>query len=272
VSVELTILGSGSSGNAAFLESGDTKILIDAGLSGKQIRERLLKIRRSPEDLTAILISHEHTDHIQGLAIIAARLGIPVYATKNTCQYIRDYFPDEKFDFRVFQSGASIEIEDFGIDVFAVPHDGLDPVGFAIHTNDGKIGYVTDIGCVTRLVVERVRSSHILVIEANHDVQMLQNDPYRPWSLKQRILSRHGHLSNESAAELVEQAVSAELQYLTLAHLSRECNKPDIALNVMKKKLKEIGISSISVACASQTQIASTVKLKNGAVITGNGI
>ncbi len=272
MSVELTILGSGSSGNAAYLECGCAKILIDAGLSGRQIRERLLQIRRSPENLTAILISHEHTDHIQGLAIIAAKLGIPVYATKQTCNYIRERFPNEKFDFRVFQSDASFEIGEFGIEVFNVPHDGLDPVGFAIHTGDGKIGFVTDIGCVTRLVVERIRASHILVVEANHDVQMLNNDPRRPWSLKQRILSRHGHLSNESAAELVEQAMSSELQHLMLAHLSQDCNRPEIALKVVKNRLQQIGATTVNVAYAFQNRVAPTIKLNNGSVISGNGV
>lgn len=271
MSVELTILGSGSGGNAAYIECGETRILVDAGLSGRQIRERLLKINRTPEMLTAILVSHEHTDHIQGLGMIGGKLGIPIYVNRHTSEFIKESFED-KFDFRIFQLGASFEIGDIGVDVFSVPHDALDPVGFAFHSNDGKIGYVTDLGCVTALVVERLRSSHILVVEANHDVEMLQNDPRRPWSLKQRILSRHGHLSNESAAELVQKAIGSELQHLTLAHLSQDCNKPELAMKVVKNKLQEIGATSVNVSHAFQNKPAPTIRLENGSVIMlGNG-
>lgn len=267
---KLTILGSGSSGNAAFLECGKTAILIDAGLSGRQIRERLKQIGKSIENLSGIIISHEHHDHIKGLAIVAARNDIPVYTNRYTSQAICDFHKDEKFDFRIFHTGSDFNIGDIGIHVFPVPHDGIDPVGFTFETNEGKIGFITDLGHVTKLVVERVRSVNVLVVESNHDVQMLQENPHRPWSLKQRILGKHGHLSNESAAELVEQVVDVQLQHLILAHMSQECNKPDLALRVMRKKLDEVGAHHIQVQHAFQDRLARTVVLKNRIVLKDN--
>lgn len=264
--VELTILGSGSSGNAAYLECGKTRILIDAGLSGKQIRERLLKINKSPEMLTGIVISHEHSDHIGGLAIIAARLGIPVYSNRLTSECILENF-DEKFCFKIFQNGESFEIGDIEVEVFSVPHDAVDPIGFTFITNSGKIGYVTDVGYVTKLTAERCRSAQILVVEANHDLEMLQNDARRPWSLKQRIMSKHGHLSNESAAELIEQTITENLQHITLAHLSQDCNRPELAVKVINKRLQTIGATRVTVMAAHQDRPASTIKLENGKVV-----
>ncbi|MCX7872471.1 MAG: MBL fold metallo-hydrolase [Verrucomicrobiae bacterium] len=264
---KLTILGSGSGGNAAFLECGETAILIDAGLSGKQIRERLGQIGKSVENLSGIIISHEHTDHINGLAMVAARFDIPVYTNRLTSQAICEYFEDEKFDFRIFQTGNAFEIGNICVEVFPVPHDSIDPVGFTFETNEGKIGFVTDLGHVTKLVVERVRSAHVLVVESNHDVKMLQENPNRPWSLKQRILGRHGHLSNESAAELVQQVVNAELQHLILAHLSEECNRPELALKVMKQKLVQLGACHVDFQSAFQDKLSKTVFLKNRTVL-----
>lgn len=260
MSVQLTILGSGSAGNSAFLECGKTRILIDAGLSGRQIRLRLGEINRVPETLNGILITHEHTDHIQGLAMIAAKLGIPVYANRDTANFIRSQF-EEKFDLKIFQTGSYFEVDDIGVEVFTLPHDALDPVGFAFHTQSGKIGFVTDLGHITGLVVERLRASKILVVEANHDVEMLKNDPFRPWHLKQRIMSKHGHLSNESAAELITRTISDELKHLMLAHLSRDCNKPELALRAVKHRLDELGANHISVHHAHQDKVAQTIFL-----------
>ncbi len=264
--VKLTILGSGSGGNATYLECGKTRILIDAGLSGRQIRERLLKINRSPETLTGIIISHEHTDHIDGLAVIAAKLGIPVYTNRLTREGILEKF-DKKFCFKIFQNGESFEIGDIEVEVFSVPHDAVDPTGFTFITNSGKIGFATDIGCVTALTAERFRSAQVLVVEANHDVEMLQNDPCRPWSLKQRIMGKHGHLSNESAAELIERTITENLQHITLAHLSQDCNRPELALKVINKRLQTIGATQITVSAASQDRPAPTIRLENGKVI-----
>ena len=193
--VHLTILGSGSGGNCAYLETAQTRLLIDAGFSGRQIRNRLAGIARAPETLDGVLITHEHSDHISGLVGLAAKLRLPIYCNRLTKEAIEAQLHIQ-INARLFSTGASFEIGDVTVDTFSVPHDAYDPVGFLLRTEAGNIGFLTDLGHATKLVVERVRAAHVLLLEANHDLKMLQEDPRRPWSLKQRILSRHGHLSN----------------------------------------------------------------------------
>jgi phosphoribosyl 1,2-cyclic phosphodiesterase len=192
VSVQFTILGSGSSGNCAYLETAETRILIDAGLSGRQIRQRLASIGRAPETLGGILVTHEHTDHTQGLAIIASKLRIPLFCNRAT-QEALETNPSAPIDCRLFQTGATFEVGDIVVETFTVPHDAQDPVGYLLRTPHGNLGFITDLGHITKLVIDRMRHAHALVLETNHDVKMLQDDARRPWSLKQRILSRHGH-------------------------------------------------------------------------------
>jgi phosphoribosyl 1,2-cyclic phosphodiesterase len=280
VSVQFTILGSGSSGNCAYLETGDARILVDAGFSPLQIRKRLASIGRTPENLSAILITHEHSDHISGLFGLADKLHIPIFCNRGTqdgtvwafkTKWLRKKStadgPDAaellkaRMDWRLFETGASFEIGDVGIETFSIPHDAQDPVGFILNTTAGKIGFVTDLGHVTKLVLERIRTANVLVLESNHDIKMLQDCPHRPWSLKQRILGRHGHLSNAAAAEAVAQIMSANLKQLYLAHLSRECNKPELARNIMAEQLHQIGATHVELQVAAQNQPGATLKL-----------
>ncbi len=251
MAAKLTILGSGSGGNCAYLETDETRLLIDAGFSGRQIRQRLASIERTPETLHGILITHEHTDHIQGLAAIAARLNLPLYCNRLTKEAIESQL-QTKFNCRLFSTGSSFEIGDVSVDAFSVPHDAQDPVGFLIRTAEGNIGFLTDLGHATKLVVERVRAAHVLVLETNHDVKLLQDDTRRPWSLKQRILSRHGHLSNDAAAEVAEQIVSDDLRQLYLGHLSRDCNRPQLARNAINERLQKIGARHVTVEVTAQ--------------------
>jgi phosphoribosyl 1,2-cyclic phosphodiesterase len=260
VPARLTILASGSSGNCAYLETDDTRLLIDAGLSARQIRQRLLGIGRTPENLSGILITHEHTDHTQGLGVLAAKLQIPVYCNRLTKEAIELQF-DGRFEFRLFTTGASFEVGDVGVDTFSVPHDAYDPVGFLLRTASGNIGFLTDLGHATRLVVERVRPSHALVLEANHDVKMLQDDTRRPWATKQRILSRHGHLSNEAAAQVAEQIVSADLRHLYLGHLSSDCNRPELAQRVVGTTLARMGANHVHVQATAPDVPCATLTL-----------
>jgi phosphoribosyl 1,2-cyclic phosphodiesterase len=260
VSVHFTILGSGSGGNCAYLETPESRILIDAGFSLRQIRQRLSAIGRTPENLSAILITHEHSDHVQGLGLLGEKLKIPVYCNRLTADSIR-YQMDRTMDFRLFATGASFELGDVGVETFSVPHDAQDPVGFMLRTSAGNIGFLTDLGHATRLVLERVRPANVLVLEANHDVRLLQDCPHRPWSLKQRILSRHGHLSNEAAADAAEQIMSAELRHLYLGHLSRECNRPELALKAVSERLQRIGADHVHVQVSSQAIVSPTLSL-----------
>jgi phosphoribosyl 1,2-cyclic phosphodiesterase len=261
VPVELTILGSGSSGNCAHLEAGQTRLLIDAGLSGRQIRQRLLSIGRSPEGLSGILITHEHSDHIQGLTTLAARLRVPVFCNRSTQEAIVGSL-QVQCDFRLFDTGSAFDLGETVVETFSVPHDAQDPVGFLIRTREGNIGFVTDLGHATKLVLQRARASNVLVFEANHDVEMLQNDPNRPWSLKQRILSRHGHLSNVAAAEALQEIASADLRQVFLAHLSRDCNRPHLALEVVEEHLARVGATHLRVEITDQVKPNQPLRLQ----------
>jgi len=260
VPVSFTILGSGSSGNCAYLETDDVRILIDAGFSGRQIRQRLASIGRSPETLTGILLTHEHTDHTQGLGMIAAKLNIPVYCNRDTRDAVERLFK-ERFVFRLFETRTSFEIGNVQIDTFSVPHDACDPVGFLLRTGDGSIGFLTDLGHATKEVIDRVRPSNVLVLETNYDLKMLQDDTRRPWSIKQRILSRHGHLSNTAAADVLEQVASDALQQVYCGHLSRDCNTPELAAEVVSAKLDGLGARGINVESTSQAEPSPTFEL-----------
>jgi phosphoribosyl 1,2-cyclic phosphodiesterase len=260
VAVKLTILGSGSGGNCAYVETDEARILVDAGFSPRQIRQRLATISRVPENLSAILVTHEHSDHIQGLTGIAQKLNIPVYCNRATREAF-EFQLQTKFHCNLFETGASFEIADVRVDTFTIPHDAQDPVGFLLHTAAANIGFVTDLGHTTKLVIERTRAANVLVLESNHDVKMLQDCPRRSWSLKQRILGRHGHLSNEAAAEAVAQIMSADLRHLYLAHLSRECNRPELAHDVMAEQLHHIGATHVKLQLAAQDVPCATLSL-----------
>jgi len=260
VAVKLTILGSGSGGNCAYVETGEARILVDAGFSPRQIRQRLAGIGRAPENLTAILITHEHNDHTYGLPGIAKKLNIPVYCNRAT-QEAFEFQLQTQFNCHRFETGASFEIADVQVDTFTIPHDAQDPVGFLLHTAAGNIGFVTDLGHMTKLVIERTHTANVLVLESNHDVKMLQECPHRSWSLKQRILGRHGHLSTVAAAEAAANIMSAELKHLYLAHLSRECNTPALAEHVMAEQLHHIGAKHVRLQIAAQDVPCATLEI-----------
>lgn len=258
--VQLTILGSGSSGNCAYLETDETRLLIDAGFSPRQIRQRLATIGRAPENLHGILVTHEHSDHITGLAGIAAKLGIPIYCNRATKDEIERYH-QMPFDVRLFTTGSTFEVGEVVVDTFAIPHDAQDPVGFLIRTSAGNVGFATDLGHFTRLVGERVRHANVLVLETNHDVKLLHDCPRRPWSLKQRILGRHGHLSNEAAADALEIIMSDTLRHLYLGHLSRECNRPELALGALRERAERIGAKHCRLELTAQAAPCPTLQL-----------
>ncbi|MCX8157479.1 MAG: MBL fold metallo-hydrolase, partial [Verrucomicrobiae bacterium] len=216
VGAAITILGSGSAGNCALLETPRVCLLIDAGLSGKQIALRLASIGRTLDDVDAVLLTHEHHDHAQGLPVLCRRHRIPVFANRLTIEVLQEdmgHVPMAGL-WKVFQTGQAFELGDVIVETFPVPHDAQDPVGFLLRHENLNVGVLADLGHVTRLIVERLKRAHILLLETNHDVRMLQEDPRRPWSLKQRILSRFGHLSNEAAAEAATQIVHDDLRHI----------------------------------------------------------
>jgi phosphoribosyl 1,2-cyclic phosphodiesterase len=242
------------------LETPQARLLIDAGLTGRQIRQRLATLSRAPETLDGILITHEHSDHISGLLGLASKLDIPVYCNRLTKEAIEAQLRIQ-INARVFSTGSSFEIGDVSVETFCVPHDSYDPVGFLVRTAFGHIGILTDLGHATKLAIERIRTANVLLLETNHDVKMLQDDPRRPWSLKQRILSRHGHLSNDGAADVVEQIISSNLTHLYLGHLSRDCNRPELAQRVIGERLAKIGGTHVEVKSADPDVPTPTLSL-----------
>lgn len=247
----ITILGSGSAGNCAFIETPRLRLLIDAGFSGKQIALRLASIGRKLEEVNAVLLTHEHNDHTQGLPVLCKRYEIPVYANRLTAEAVQEEMPELK-QWRVFQTGHAFELGDLQVESFTVPHDAHDPVGFLLRHECGNVGVLTDLGHCTRLVVERVKSANVLMLETNHDMRLLQDDTVRPWSVKQRILSRFGHLSNDAAAEAAAQIAHDGLRHVFLGHLSRDCNRPELAHRAVTAALHKVGARHVHVHTTSQ--------------------
>lgn len=260
MAAHLTILGSGSAGNCAYLETAETRLLIDAGFSARQTRKRLAGIGKGPEGLSGILITHEHSDHVNGLAALCSQINVPIYCNRLTKEAI-EFQLKSRFDCRIFSTGSSFEIGDVVVDTFSIPHDASDPVGFLLRTPGGNIGFLTDLGHATKLALERVRAANVLVLETNHDLKMLQ-DSSRPWSLKQRIAGRHGHLSNTDAADAAQAIMSAELHHLYLGHISRECNRPELARRVIQERLQSIGATHVTAELTAQNTPCPTLHLK----------
>lgn len=231
--VEITVLGSGSSGNATLIRSADTAILVDAGFSCKQLVERMADgAKFDAGRLDGILVSHEHIDHIRGLRVLTKRLGAPVYSAAAT-HATREVQEQEIKRPERITSGESFSIGAMTISPFTIPHDAADPLGFIIEVEGLRIGHVTDIGYPTELARHLLRGCHVIVLETNHDRDMLLNGPY-PWHLKQRIMSRTGHMSNPDAGELLAEVVHSDLVAVVLAHLSRENNTPDKARGALE--------------------------------------
>jgi len=229
------ILASGSKGNAILVADQQTKVLFDAGLSGIEIERRCKSKGFHPDQLDAIVVSHEHSDHIQGVGVLARRFGLPVHISKKTNQSAGSML-GKIVDIRHFECGTPFAVNTWTISPFSISHDAEDPAGFTIHNNGMKIGIATDLGVVTAMVRERLKSCQILILEANHDPEMLKNGPY-PWPLKQRIQSRTGHLSNEASRELVTALKHNDLQHVVLAHLSETNNTPEKALQEVRLAL-----------------------------------
>lgn len=235
-------LASGSSGNCHLLVSGGESLLIDAGLSGKQIQQRMTDINADPAALTGILISHEHGDHIQGAGILSRRFNIPIFANEGTWTAMEHKVGkiDPKHQ-RIFDSTKPFAIGALGVTPYQLSHDAADPVGFVLETGKLKIGIATDLGCLPADFQDLMRHADLVVMESNHDVNMLQVGKY-PYPLKRRILSDQGHLSNESAANAIVQLVKHNVKSVLLAHLSRENNFPELAMSTVTGVLSENGI------------------------------
>lgn len=260
MSVQFTVLGSGSSGNCTYVETPSTKILVDAGFSGRQIAHRLASIGRKIEEINAIILTHEHTDHTAGLSVLCNRSQVPLYCNRLTAEAIQPGLPDFQ-NWKLFATGDSFAIGDLMIASFTVPHDAYDPVGFLLVHEAVKIGFLTDLGHCTKMVIERMREANVLLLETNHDLKLLQNDTRRPWSVKQRIGSRHGHLSNIAAARAACDIASERLQHVYLAHMSQDCNRPELAHKTVRTALDELGAKHVTTHITSQDSPCPTLSI-----------
>lgn len=234
-------LASGSSGNSLFIQTESSKILVDAGISLRQLKARLKRLDVDLSELDAVIISHEHSDH----AMSIPKIENPTYVASATI----DLWKDKVKNLYEFSTGSSFSIKDVLITSFSVPHDALDPVGFTIETDHRKLGIVTDIGTATSLVKERLKGSNILIIEFNHDEHILRESHY-PWEIKQRIMGRLGHLSNAQAADLFGGLLHDDLSYLLLAHLSETNNRYDVALRAASSVIEKSGADHVGISIA----------------------
>jgi len=323
-----TVLASGSKGNSTVLSTGKTRILIDCGLSCRELYRRMRLVGEDPEKLDAILITHEHQDHVGGVAVTARKLGIPVYFTEGTHRAWMNWIsprrqmtytqwmeecrkqaaerqaemstsevePDET-DFageigaseveptetveaapapvastkapakdpawlpavEYFQAGQPFEIGDIAVSPFTTPHDAADPVGFVFRTEGVRIGYATDLGYIAPNVKAQLQGLNLLLLESNHDTEMLRDGPY-PWAVKQRVLSRVGHLSNEATASYLEEEYDGQAAHVILAHLSESNNLPDLARMAAERALSShSGFLTNQLFLAKQTEPLSSI-------------
>ena len=227
-------MASGSSGNATFIASARTRLLVDVGLARREIESRLAAIGEDPEKLDAVLITHEHNDHVSGLLRWVRRFGTPVFMTHLAASAID--WQGTRPRLETFQSGGGLRIGDMDIQSFTIPHDAIDPVGFRFRVEGVTLGLVTDLGYIPESIKHHLRGSDLLVLESNHDLEMLRVGPY-PWAVKQRVMSRNGHLSNDSVGDYIRNELDAGVETLILSHLSENNNHPELARLVARQAL-----------------------------------
>jgi phosphoribosyl 1,2-cyclic phosphodiesterase len=282
MAVTVSVLASGSRGNCALIATSSTRVLVDAGLSGRETFKRLRALGERVEEISAILITHEHSDHVAGLYRLAIKLNVPVFITAPTHQawkraardamrsgtasgqrsLIKDQGVAPELPKREhFSAGRGFCIGDIEVMPFTIPHDAIDPVGFTFRAEGVKIGVATDLGYMPVSVRNHLRGCTVLVMESNHDVEMLRSGPY-PWSVKQRVMSRVGHLSNDALAEFFSGDYDGGAEYLVLAHLSEQNNHPEIARAAAEHALgARQGLWHNRVLLAAQTEALEPIRL-----------
>jgi phosphoribosyl 1,2-cyclic phosphodiesterase len=266
--VSLTVLSSGSKGNSSVVVSTQTRLLVDCGLSCRELCRRMMMNGMAPESIDAILITHEHSDHVGGLYVMAKKFNLPVYISAPTHAAWRRYYKDsagnkvsaERVEF--FEPGRGFIVGDIEVMPFTIPHDAADPVGFTFKTEGIKVGIATDLGYMPASVKDHIKGCDALMIESNHDLEMLRQGPY-PWSVKQRVLSRVGHLSNTALADFFTNDYDGGAAFLILAHLSEQNNHPEIARKVAESALGDRNslFQMSQVMLATQTEVLQTVTL-----------
>ena len=251
--MRFAVLGSGSRGNSSVVECGGVRLMIDAGLSAKQLNLRLGLLGMDPASLDGILLTHEHGDHVRGLRIFLKQHPLPVFATGQTAKVVREA-GIEGATWKTFETAQTFTIRDVVVRSFTIQHDAVDPVGFVIGHAARRFGFVSDAGHVTRSMTECLRDLNALFVEANYDDQLLQADTKRPWPIKQRISSQHGHLSNDQVTGLIRDISHAQLERVVLGHLSSDCNTPDLILGCLRQCLADLGHGHVNLHCACQNE------------------
>ncbi len=239
MTMRFSVLASGSTGNAFYIETNQTKLLVDAGLSGKQLDKLFHQVGANASELDGILVTHEHSDHIKGLGIIARKYDLPIYANQKTWQAMEKNLgklqDGQKFHFEAnhVQTFGDIDVESF-----SVSHDAIDPMFFAFHHNNKKVALVTDLGYVSERIKKTVEGANAFIFEANHDVSMLQMGGY-PWNVKRRILGDYGHVSNEDCGLALSEVITDQTERVYLAHLSKDNNMKELARMSVDQVLQE---------------------------------
>jgi phosphoribosyl 1,2-cyclic phosphodiesterase len=240
--VSISVLASGSRGNSAIVASSRAKILVDAGISCRETVQRMRATGDDPRTLSAILITHEHSDHIYGLAVLARKFHVPVFMTEATHQAWARALRDDAGEFpqlarlEIFSASRCFQVGDVEVSPFTIPHDAADPVGLTFRAEGIKVGIATDLGYMPPNVCDRLRGCDVLVVESNHDLEMLRVGPY-PWSVKQRVGSPTGHLSNDKLAKFFSTEYDGTASYIVLAHISEHNNHPELARGTAEKAL-----------------------------------
>jgi phosphoribosyl 1,2-cyclic phosphodiesterase len=236
-------LYSGSSGNSMFIASDKARILIDAGLPGKKIDMALQEINQEPKDLNGIFITHEHSDHIKGIGVLSRKYDIPIYANADTWSAMENSIGKIKeHNVKVIDKRSITEIQDMNIKAFNIPHDAVAPMGYTVSDGKKNISVATDFGTFTREIYDNIKDSEVILLESNHDVNMLKFGPY-PYPLKRRILSEIGHLSNDDCGSAIVELSKCSLnKKIILGHLSNTNNQPDLAYQTVFNVLNENGI------------------------------
>lgn len=229
-------IGSGSAGNGLVVEQASTRLLLDCGFGLKDSEQRLARIQLTPDQLTGILITHEHEDHAGGVFKLARKYRLPVWLTHGTLKMVERALPTEPLELRVIDSHSAFNINEIEVTPFPVPHDAREPVQYTFSNGDKKLGVLTDTGCSTPHIQDMLSGCHGLVLECNHDIDMLMNGIY-PMSLKQRVSGRLGHLDNVSAANILRKLDNQQLKHIVAAHLSEKNNTPELAITALSDAL-----------------------------------
>jgi len=259
VALRVTVLGSGSAGNLTLVEGARGKIAIEMGLSEREASRRLRTAGVEPKEIDGVLISHEHGDHVRGARLFSRKNGVPIYTSRMTAA-AAGLDAGELAGLVELEAGAPVEVAGMRVRSFSVPHDAADTVGYVVEEEGSRLGYATDMGFPSALASERLRGCHLLVVEANHDSELLLHGPY-PAHVKQRVAGRSGHLSNAQTCELLCQTVTGATRAVFLAHLSEKNNDGRLALGAGRRALRASGRESVRLELTYQSRSSRSVEV-----------